>query len=183
MSNGPEYINAQIRLEESQERFKQLFEHIPSGVAVYKAIEDGNNFIFIDFNPAAEKIEGVKKEDIIGKCVTEVFPGVKEFGIFESFQRVYRTGKAEFLPAKMYKDDLGHTGWRENWIYKLPSQEIVAVYNDVSEHINAEEKIMQNLRYLEVFYKSSIGREERILELKAKIKELEEKLRDINEKK
>ena len=71
------------------------------------------------------------KEKLIGKSVTEVFPGVKEFGLFDVFQRVYKTGTPEHHPISIYKDER-IAGWRENYVYKLPSGRIVAVYDDIS---------------------------------------------------
>ena len=100
-----------------------------------------HKFIFRDFNPAGERIEGVRKEDIIGKRVTEVFPGVKDFGIFKVFQRVWRTGEPEDFPMAIYRDERDSGTWRENRVYKLPSGEIVAVYDDVTERKRAEEEL------------------------------------------
>jgi len=60
----------------SEQLFRDLVNHIPSGVAIFAAVEDGKDFIIRDFNPAAEIIEKVKREDIIGHKVSEVFPGV-----------------------------------------------------------------------------------------------------------
>ncbi len=60
-------------LPESEEKFRQLFTRMPSAVAIYDAVDDGEDFIFKDFNTAAENIEGIKKDDLIGKRVTHVF--------------------------------------------------------------------------------------------------------------
>ena len=117
----------------SETRYRGLFETISGGVAVYEAVDNGNDFIFRDFNHSAEKIENVNRSDLIGKRVTEVFPGVRDYGIFTVFQRVWKTGIAEFLPASEYKDENRSGRWRENWVYKLPSSEIVAIYDDVTE--------------------------------------------------
>ena len=127
-------------LKLNEERYRSLFENMSSGVAVYEAVDNGNDFIFKDFNKAGEKIDGVKRKDIIGKPVTEAFPGVKEIGLFDVFQRVFKTGKSEHHPISLYKDDK-IIGWRENYVYKLPSGEIVAIYTDVTEKKKAEEKL------------------------------------------
>jgi PAS domain S-box-containing protein len=119
------------RLKEYQARYRTLFDHVSSGVAIYEAANDGEDFIFVDFNPAAEEIEQIKKEELIGKSVVEVFPGVKEFGLFDVFQRVYKTGIPEHHPVSVYKDER-IAGWRENYVFKLPSGLIVAIYDDVS---------------------------------------------------
>ncbi|MBN2180613.1 MAG: PAS domain S-box protein [Sedimentisphaerales bacterium] len=118
-------------LEECRAKFKILFDNVSSGVAIYEAINNGEDFIFVDFNSAAEEIENTKKEELIGKKVTEVFPGVKQFGLFNVFRRVYKTGTPEHHPVSIYKDQR-IAGWRENYVFRLPSGRIVAVYDDIS---------------------------------------------------
>jgi PAS domain-containing protein len=48
---------------------------------------------------------------------------------------------------------------------------------DITERKKMEEEAQKRLQELEVFYKASVGREERILELKKQVAELEEKLK------
>jgi PAS domain S-box-containing protein len=124
-------------LKEYKAKFRVLFDNVSSGVAIYEAKNDGEDFIFVDFNRAAEEIDDIKKEELIGKSVTEVFPGVKEFGLFDVFRRVYKTGTPEHHPVSIYKDER-IAGWRENYVYRLPSRQIVAVYDDVSARKRTE---------------------------------------------
>ena len=37
-------------IEEYQAKFKVLFDHVSSGVAIYEARKDGEVFVFVDFN-------------------------------------------------------------------------------------------------------------------------------------
>ena len=119
-------------------KFKSLFETIKSGVAIYKDVDNGNDFVFKDFNSAAEKIENIKREEVIGKKVTEVFPGVRELGLFKVFQKVWKTGKSEFCSEAIYNDNRNPGSWRENRVYKLQTGEIVAVYDDITDKKNKE---------------------------------------------
>ncbi|MEA1959628.1 MAG: PAS domain S-box protein [Chloroflexota bacterium] len=149
LKTDEEHKRAEEALQESEEKFRDLFEYMSSGVAVYEAVGDVEDFVFKDFNRAAEHIEDVKKEAIIGKRVTEVFPGVKEFGIFEVLQRVWRTGTSEYFPVALYKDEHDLGSWRENWVYRLPSGEVVAVYDDITERKRAEEELLNYQNHLE----------------------------------
>jgi PAS domain S-box-containing protein len=135
-----ELLTQEKKLRESEVRYKELFESVHVGIAVYEAIQDGNDFIFKDFNEGGEKIDRVKRGDIIGKKVTEAFPGVAEFGLLDVFGRVWKTGNSEHHPVGIYKDQRIF-GWRENYVYKLPSGEIVAVYDDVTAQKEAEDAL------------------------------------------
>jgi len=132
------------KLSAEEERFRQLFSNTPMAVAIYEVINDGEDFVFKDFNSAAEKIEKIDKAAVLGKRVTYVFPGVKNFGVFEVFKRVWKTGKTEYFPAAIYQDNQDSGSWRENWIIKLPNDNIAAMYNDITERKKDEEKLSKS---------------------------------------
>ncbi|MCG2828465.1 PAS domain S-box protein [Methanothermobacter sp. K4] len=144
-----DFVLKRIILEE--ERYRKLFEYIDSCVAVYEAVDDGGDFVIRDFNRAAERVEGVKREDILGRRVTDVFPGVDDFGLLEVLRRVYRTGRAEHFPLGFYTDER-ISGWRENFVYRLPSGEVVAVYRDLTERKKLEDELKEKERlYRSIF--------------------------------
>lgn len=134
---------AEEALRQSEVRYRSLFENISNGVAVYRAEHHGEDFVLVDFNAAAERIDESDRKQIIGRSVLEVFPGVKEFGLFETFQRVWQTGRPEHHPISHYRDHRIQ-GWRDNFVYKLPSGEVVAVYSDETERAKAEEALRQS---------------------------------------
>lgn len=132
----------QDAVKESEARYRELFETIENGVAIYQPTDDGD-FILVDFNPCAERLDHVEKAKILGKKVTEIFPGVKDFGLFDVFKRVNQTGILEVHPVSEYQDERLRA-WRENTVYKSPTGEIVAVYVDVTEQKKIEEALYQS---------------------------------------
>lgn len=120
-------------------QYQTLIDTMPLNVAVYQAIDDGEDFVFIDFNAAAEVTEKVSKQEVLGKRVTTVFPGIKPFGLLDAFKRVYRSGKPEHFDVKLYQDDR-ITGWRSNDLYRLPDSSVVAIYQDVTYQKQLEEE-------------------------------------------
>ena len=123
-----------------EERYQTLFDNVPCGVAVFRPAPDGDDFLVVEFNKAAEKIENIPEGKVVGKPLTAVFPGVRSFGLMDVLRRVDQTGRPEKHPVGLYRDDRLY-GWRENYVYKLSTGEIVAVYTDQTEQVRTKEAL------------------------------------------
>ena len=119
--------------------YQELFAHTNSGVAVYEAVDQGQDFVFLDVNRAVEAIEQTAREELLGRRVSEVFSGVVEFGLMAVLRRVWASGQAEDFPLALYQDDK-IKGWRENYVYRVASGQVVAVYQDLTKQKQAEEE-------------------------------------------
>lgn len=142
-------------LKESEKLFRELFNSMNSGAAIYKVINDGktgNDYIIRDFNKAAIKSENRSRQEIIGKSIKQVRPSIEEYGIIPLFRKVWKTGKPAYYPPKIYAGDELNK-WYENRIFKLITGEIVAIFDDVSERIKAEKEIRRNNERLESLLK------------------------------
>ena len=135
---------AQDEVQKSEEKFRELMENMHSGVAVYEAVAGGEDFEVKDFNRSGEKIENIDREKVIGRRVTDAFPGVKDLGLFDVLQRVWKTGIPEHFSGGVYQDHRTPPSWRENYVYKLSSGEIVSVYQDVTEQKLAQKALEES---------------------------------------
>lgn len=125
--------------KESEERFRELVNTINSGVAIYKVLNDGksgSDYIIQEFNAFSLEYEQLEKQNVIGRSLKDIRPNIDDYGLIETFQKVWKTGKSAFFPAKVYVDEK-YANYYENRVFRLPSGEIVAIYDDVSEKENA----------------------------------------------
>ncbi|WP_136807670.1 hybrid sensor histidine kinase/response regulator [Desulfosediminicola flagellatus] len=134
-----ELKRAQKGEQRSEFFYRQLFEQSSSAVAVYEPVDSGDNFIIKDINSAGEVLEGTKRDRLIGHTLTEVFPKSESEQLLELFRKVLKSGKPAFIPTIVYDDDQLRQ-WRENRVYRLPSGEIVMLYDDITTQKETETK-------------------------------------------
>ena len=70
------------------------------------------------------------------------------------FREVWETGESKTHSDAFYQDDR-ISGWRESFIYRIPSGEIVSVYRDVTEEKETEEKLDVTSHELEYLHRVS----------------------------
>ncbi|MBN1315721.1 MAG: PAS domain S-box protein [Anaerolineales bacterium] len=143
-------------LKNSEKRFRELFNNMNDGVAIYAPAKDGQDWIIRDINRAGEKISRLRKKDIVGKSIQEVFPGLKEMGMVDVMHQVWQTGEPTQLGRTLYQDDRLSL-WIDNQVYKLPSGEIVVVYNDITQQKITEEALQENQRMLTILMSNLPG--------------------------
>lgn len=130
-------------LLQSQERWKSLFDNSPNAIAIYRAVDNGNDFVFTDFNPTAQNVEHINRDEVIGKRISEVFSAANELGFLNVFRKVWETGITEHHNPIIYKDNRIE-GWRENIVYRLNTEEVVAIYSDVTDKMRAEIRLRES---------------------------------------
>jgi PAS domain S-box-containing protein len=135
---------AEENLRDSETRFRELFSSISSGVAIYVYDPVREDYLFKDINMAGMAISQIKhKSDILNKYLLECFPGAKELGLWDTLNMVRSNGISQKVPKIFYKDERIYL-YVENFVYKLPSNEMVVVYNDISEKVLAEKNILRH---------------------------------------
>ena len=72
---------ADRELEAGELKFKDLFENNINGIARHQVIMDENgipvDYVFLEINGAFEALTGLKRENLLGRRVTEALPGIE----------------------------------------------------------------------------------------------------------
>ena len=119
-------------LQESQQRFEQIFNNIPEPVAVYKVREDGE-IVFTGWNQTAERMYNLAATSVLGKRISQIYPEAKKIGLTSWIQQVHKTGQTLRIPPAK-----SETRWYEYTIYKSGG-EVVVIFKDVTKLVQAEE--------------------------------------------
>jgi signal transduction histidine kinase/ActR/RegA family two-component response regulator len=127
------------KLRESQARFKATFDNMSSGVVMYEVVKHGEDFLVLDLNAAARRMDNVKKKRVVGKSALEVFPWLREAGLWDAFKRVYKKNRPE-RQAVTFHQEGKPLSWREYYLYTLPSGELVSIFDDTTDRKKAEEE-------------------------------------------
>lgn len=146
----------QKKLEEErnlhERRFTQLFNHISEGVIVMKKIE--GKFIITDFNNGAENLDKKSKQDVLGKEVSNIYPGTEISEFTDYIEEAFQKGHSSF-PILRYQDE-NIDSWRKGEFYKLPNEEVVCAYHDITNEINQLEQLKKyNQKLEEIAFKAS----------------------------
>ncbi len=116
-------------LRDEAARYRELFDSMWEAAAVYDVVGDAEDFVFKDWNKAAEQMDGYGRDEVIGRRLEDVVPKVVRAGLVDVLERVWRTGVSEKLPVAYYEDE-NTSGWRKSFVYRLPNGEVVAITTD-----------------------------------------------------
>ena len=133
-----ELKNAESAKRESERLLREVINSMEKAIAIYEPVNNGEDFRFVDTNKFAEKIMHYKTEDVVGKTIKELFPREASIGLIEKLKESFLTGKSTAIPLKQYQDDR-ITQWVENYIFKLPSGKVVAMFEDTTKKRKAKE--------------------------------------------
>ncbi len=123
--------------QESQTRYRSLFENMLNGFAYCQMLFDGErplDFIYLDVNRAFETLTGLK--NVIGKRVSEVIPGIlaSDPGLIETYGRVSLTGQPEVFETYVQALQM----WFAISVYGVKKGFFVAVFDVITERKQAE---------------------------------------------
>ncbi|MHC4804761.1 MAG: PAS domain S-box protein, partial [Planctomycetota bacterium] len=124
---------AHERLQASQERLIAFMESAADHFAVFDA-----HLNYLEVNTATLQFMGMRKKDVLGKNILDVFPDAKEIGLYDRFKKVIETGEPfvldDFRPAPRFGERC--------FVLKAfkVGQGLGVMVSDVTEHTRARQR-------------------------------------------
>ena len=134
----------EIRLSDSEQRLKAMFDNSINGFALHEIVrnQDGDvvDFRFLDVNAAFEVQTEIKREDVIGKLATEVFPGIDDTNLIQLYSDIARTSEAQRF------ERFNETLQRHYLItaFSTGPDQFATIFIDITESKEAEEAIRKS---------------------------------------
>jgi PAS domain S-box-containing protein len=157
---------ARREAEEERRKIVSLLERVSDG---FVALNREWRYTFV--NQKAAELLGLRREEILGQHIWTLFPE----GVGQPFQRAYIEAMEERKFVFIEEDFLPWGRSFENRIY--PTEDGIAIFfHEITERKVAERKINEQLEELRRWYRVTLGREERVRELKREVNELRGRL-------
>ncbi|MGD9581959.1 MAG: ATP-binding protein [Vampirovibrionia bacterium] len=142
LQQNEELISAFEQVSFSEDKYKRLFDNMNECAIIYKLIYDENGKLFdleyLDVNPYFEKTTFVKKENLIGHTLKQVFkctdiPNVTDIEILNKTGQPF-SREVYFYPLAI---DL------EVSVFPLKKDEIVMIFTDITTRKKAEAEMIR----------------------------------------
>ena len=177
---------AEELLREKELKYRSLSDDVLDTSSVGIFILD-SDFRVVWVNQALEHYFGLRRKEIIGKDKRQLIrEQIKD--IFEDSvcfaEKVFATYDdntyIEQFECHIVPDSKREERWLEHWSQPILSGLYaggrVEHYSDITERKQTEKKLQERMSELETFYRATLGREERVIELKQEVNELLEQL-------
>jgi PAS domain S-box-containing protein len=147
-------------LRSSERKYSALFENMQDGFAYHKVLFDKAgrpvDYVFLEINDAFERLTGLKRENVLGKTVTEVLPGIENDPAdwIGKYGKVATTGQ----PMKFESYSAPLQKWHLVFAYSPEEGYFVATFEDVSERKRTEDAIRRlNERFEMAQHAAGVG--------------------------
>jgi len=164
----------ELALRESEEKYRLILEN--ANDAVISVSLKGN---LLSANKKAEEISGYKIDELLGINMRRLVPKYYLPKLLLSFGNILHEGKflQTNVPICTKDKKIVYTEISGSLLKKGREPNVViGIIRDITERRKYEKELNKEIDALEKYNKIAIGREHKMMELKEKIRELEEKL-------
>ncbi|THU39544.1 PAS domain S-box protein [Niastella caeni] len=138
---------AEDHAKESEKEYRFIFEGIHESFMLQQIIKDNNgniiDLLFLEINPATEKIIQKHRNEIIGHCRSEFFGALDDTLI----KIISRVEKGENVRYQQYIHSIGR--WFDRSFYSLKTGQLITLSTDITQRKRDEEALRESQLILE----------------------------------
>jgi PAS domain S-box-containing protein len=177
-------VDKKIRVErqvlQTRTHAETIIDHIDEGI-----LELDRNFKILSTNDFLLNLVKMTKEDVVGRTCYELFHNLQEICPDCPVKVTFDNGKSAYTSHEGLAKDGSKTYVELNSYPIIDSSgkvdRVIETVRDLSERKKFEEEMVEK-RSLEKITKAAVGRELKMVELKKRIKKLEEKVKELEGK-
>ncbi len=125
---------------------RSVFEHAINGVAFHEIVLDAGgrpvDYVFLHVNQAFEKLTGLRHEEVVGRRVTEIFPGIDR----DPADWIGRYGRVALTrePAQFQQFSVALNRWYDVSAFSPSKGFFAVIFSDATEHRNLENALRES---------------------------------------
>ena len=128
------------QIEEQARLFDGVLGNVINGLSVLEAIRNEvGELIDVRYVRVSQTVlndTGLTTEQMIGKSMRTLFPGIVETTYWTAYQAVFSTGEPQHF--EVYYNYDGFDNYTDNWVTRLDENRIISVYAIINEQKKAE---------------------------------------------
>ncbi|MFZ5986041.1 MAG: PAS domain S-box protein [Bacillota bacterium] len=140
--DATERVKSNIELRTSRAKYQNLIMNMNNGFAYFKTVTDKDGIpidcVYVEINDAFEKLVGLKRENIIGKYVLEMFPEFKNMiqKYLGELSKISFSGESLKISEYRLRDK---DRWCSIYAYSPEKGYFAVILTDITEERNAKE--------------------------------------------
>ena len=136
---------------------KTILDTVQHGLMMFEAVRNGEGHIFdlemIEANAAACELVGRPRDGIVGRYLSETFPGNFEDGLFDTYRQALETGETRQITKHYRHENLDN--WYDILASPHSSDMLVISFNDITAHKSAQQELeTQQRKFQELYFRT-----------------------------
>jgi PAS domain S-box-containing protein len=130
------------RAEQTIKQYEEIVSNVPLGLIVWRLdnLDDSKSLRLLIANPAASRLLGVNVAALVGKTISDAFPGISEFE-YETYATVARSGMGREIGEVLYQDERVAPNYWHVHAFPLTDHCVGVTFENVTEQKRNVEEI------------------------------------------